>query len=158
MAEAKATVAAVAAVVAQHSPPTEAAKHSTQDPQLVGAYKALVKAAVRKAATLDSEKTGDLQPGEVVEVLESTMLGTGQIRLRFDRGWTSLSSKAGKKLMLKVGKVLQCPSSRSSPLLRFASCCCSSFSSLTSFPLLTHVSALHFSQVLPTTSRTPDCI
>ena len=70
--------------------------------QLAGEYKAVGKVAVREAAELDSEQSGALVIGEVIEVLESKTLESGQVRVRFDRGWTSLTSKAGKQLLVKV--------------------------------------------------------
>ena len=63
------------------------------------------RAVIRKGAKSDSPKVGELEKGEVVVAEEFQVVvdkaGNGQVRVRFDRGWTSLLSKKGVWLLMK---------------------------------------------------------
>ena len=61
-------------------------------------YTALKKGVVRAAYAKDSPKIGDLVEGELIEAYEGQMLD-GQLRIRFVRGWVSLTSAKGMELL-----------------------------------------------------------
>ena len=79
--------------------------HQPPPPQFPRQYTVLVKATIRAGSSLDSQALGALEVGEVIEVVEAKELDpTRQLRLRFDRGWTSAVSKAGKQLLAGLDK------------------------------------------------------
>ena len=63
-------------------------------------YKALAAGMIRTGAALDSPKAKPekLKVGQVIVVTEQREVG-GQLRLRFDGGWTSQTAKSGKVLL-----------------------------------------------------------
>jgi hypothetical protein len=82
-----------------------------EDAGLRGEYKVVAKATVRESITLESEKLGVLRVGQVIDVLQSCTTDTGQVRLRFNQGWTSLESKDGSVLLAQNQKVQKLPTS-----------------------------------------------
>ncbi len=60
------------------------------------------KAAVRAGFELESERLGFLEPGEEIEVLESCDNYRGQMRVRYEGGWTSIESAAGSVLLVHM--------------------------------------------------------
>eukprot|EP01051_Picozoa_sp_SAG22_P004176 SAG22_NODE_217_length_14910_cov_65.532978_6_plen_2053_part_00 len=82
----------------------EADSEKTANPDVLGEYKAVASSTIRETVDLESEKIGAVKPGEVIEVTASETLETGQVRVQFDKGWTSLTSREGKKLFVKVGE------------------------------------------------------
>eukprot|EP01051_Picozoa_sp_SAG22_P004178 SAG22_NODE_217_length_14910_cov_65.532978_8_plen_932_part_00 len=83
---------------------TDAGGEETANPDVLGEYKAVASSTIRETVDLESEKIGAVKPGEVIEVTASETLETGQVRVQFDKGWTSLASAKGKKLFVKVGE------------------------------------------------------
>ena len=69
-----------------------------------GLYTVLHKVAVRQEFELSSAPSGTLRAGEIIEVLETRMNAGGQLRLRFEKGWTSLTSRTDKEMLQKYGK------------------------------------------------------
>ena len=59
------------------------------------------RATVRSSAQMDSEKVGFLDVGEEVVALEY-LNGRGQLRVRFERGWTSTTTLTGSVLLQPV--------------------------------------------------------
>ena len=62
-------------------------------------YKALAPGVIREGAEMDSDKAGKLEEGEEIVVTERKELDDGTMRVKFDRGWTSVSAKSGKALL-----------------------------------------------------------
>ena len=66
-------------------------------------YKVIKKAVIRQTKELDSEQIGELSIGDVINVLEEQDVDKGGEnihRVRFDRGWTSItSSSTGEDLL-----------------------------------------------------------
>lgn len=56
----------------------------------------------RLGAALDSAQAGALPRGTVIDVLESRTLDSGQVRLRFAGGWTSLTARSGARLVGRI--------------------------------------------------------
>ena len=75
---------------------------ASEDEEGPGTYRALQTAAVREYIEVNSDKVTTLQKGESIEVLETKKLESGQLRLRYAQGWTSLKSTSGKPLLRKV--------------------------------------------------------
>lgn len=69
-------------------------------------YTVLAKSRVRAEKETDSTPVGALEAGEKITALEKITLGTGQVRIRFERqspplaGWISETSKSGKQLIV----------------------------------------------------------
>ena len=61
-------------------------------------YRALKEVQIRAEAAMDSEKVGRLPAGEEIEAIGRTTIA-GTIRVQFDRGWVSVTSKQGKALL-----------------------------------------------------------
>lgn len=67
-------------------------------------YRVLKGATVRTEVDLDSDPVSVLEEGEEITVLEVRAHDeTGQVRLRFDGGWTSLVSRGGEQLLERIG-------------------------------------------------------
>jgi hypothetical protein len=64
-------------------------------------YKTLVASVIRKTEAMDSERTGELGPGEVIVAIETKPVGS-TTRVKFDRGWTSVTAKNGTQLLQEV--------------------------------------------------------
>ena len=58
------------------------------------------KAAVRENFELSSTQVGVLTPGEEIEVAEAHENASGQIRVRFAGGWTSITARNGTVLLI----------------------------------------------------------
>ena len=70
----------------------------------VGFYRVLKRATVREEFELSSHAIFAIDAGGLVNVLETRTTESGQVRLRFERGWTSLTSrKDGTQLLQFVG-------------------------------------------------------
>jgi hypothetical protein len=65
----------------------------------VGLYRVLKTAALREGFELDSKAVGSLTPGDAVAVLEARRNEGGQLRLRLEGGWTSLTSRKGDTML-----------------------------------------------------------
>jgi hypothetical protein len=59
------------------------------------------RAVIRSRSTRDSEEVGVLEEGEIIQVVEQRRVD-GAVRVRFDRGWTSIESSGGVRLLRKV--------------------------------------------------------
>jgi hypothetical protein len=68
-------------------------------PGIVGVYTVVQKAAIKESWDMDSAVLGSADVGEVIEVLESRLLESGQVRVRLTQGWTSITSRAGDTLL-----------------------------------------------------------
>ena len=68
-------------------------------PTKVWKYKALGAGKIRSGVSKTSEEVGRLTKGEVIEVSEIVAQADGIVRVRLDRGWTSVTTKQGKKLL-----------------------------------------------------------
>jgi hypothetical protein len=67
-------------------------------------YKVIKKAVIRKTKELDSEQIGELSIGDVINVLEEQDVDKGGEkihRVRFDRGWTSITSSTTGDILLQ---------------------------------------------------------
>lgn len=69
------------------------------EPAQVWNYKTLNSCVVRSGVSKDSEEVGRLDKGQIIEVVEIAAQADGVVRVRFDRGWTSVTTKQGKKLL-----------------------------------------------------------
>ena len=82
-----------------------AARSSTDSPAQVAPgthFRCVKKAAVRAGFELESERLSFLEPGEEIEVLETRINDRGQLRVRYDAGWTSIESAAGSVLLVRM--------------------------------------------------------
>ena len=61
-------------------------------------YRALQEGQIRAEAAMTSEKVGRLSAGQDIEVVDRVTVD-GTTRVRFDRGWVSVTSKQGKALL-----------------------------------------------------------
>ena len=81
-----------------------AAADDSEDASPVGGRMRVVKTAVlRSDVALDSPQVGELQRGDVIEVLETTEVwvdGVPVVRVRCAAGWTSVKSRAGNRMLL----------------------------------------------------------
>ena len=64
--------------------------------------KCMMRAQVRAGADMTSAAAGELKAGEVIEVIETTVLPTGPIRCRFARGWVSVKTGAGATILQQM--------------------------------------------------------
>ena len=68
-------------------------------------YKALLRGVIRTGSALDSEKVGPessssvLSKQRVINALEEVTLPNGQVRVRFEDGWVSVTDSAGRKIL-----------------------------------------------------------
>ena len=72
-------------------------------PGVAARYRCVKKAALRQSADLSSSKIGTLQPGQTIAVLESctvTTSGGSLVRVRSERGWSSILSTSGNELLV----------------------------------------------------------
>ena len=69
------------------------------------AYRSLNKAVIREGVESDSPKVGNLEPGEVFNVLEMKEMPDGARRVRMERGWVSVTAKSGKSLLVDESSV-----------------------------------------------------
>ena len=69
-------------------------------------WQTIGKAAVRTGPELNTAKVGSLQPGRVIETLETQTSANGSVRVRFDtgkiKGWASVATADGNELMEEV--------------------------------------------------------
>ena len=91
-------------VAEQRSTASKPNADSADAPQEVLKYRTVRKAIVRAAFDpSDSAIVGELAIGDELFAVETRMYPvTGQMRIRLDRGWTSLSSKGGDTLLEEV--------------------------------------------------------
>jgi hypothetical protein len=61
-------------------------------------YQTLASCVIRKTAELESERTGELGPGQVIVAIETKDIGS-TTRVKFDRGWTSMTARNGTQLL-----------------------------------------------------------
>eukprot|EP01043_Picozoa_sp_COSAG02_P063496 COSAG02_NODE_9020_length_2358_cov_2.369190_3_plen_112_part_00 len=62
-------------------------------------YKAVANCKIREGSDMVSKLIGTLEAGEIIEVTDTEELANGTTRVRFDRGWTSVSVKNGSALL-----------------------------------------------------------
>lgn len=68
-------------------------------------YRALLRGVIRTGCALDSEKVGSqncdcvLSKQRVITALEEVTLPNGQVRVRFEDGWVSVTDPAGRKIL-----------------------------------------------------------
>ena len=62
------------------------------------------RATVRASVEMDSEKAGFVEVGEELVALECKLNDRGQLRVRFERGWTSTTTLGGSVLLEPVGE------------------------------------------------------
>ena len=86
--------------------PKEAAEQKAKQPTVVvgASYKAQALVIIRSSAELQSDKVGKLEPGEVIRALGTKDVGTSR-RVRFDRGWVSVTSQTGTVLLERTTAV-----------------------------------------------------
>ena len=78
-----------------------AAPIPTASEEVIAAFTAVVKSVVRSGAELDSEKVGVVNPGDEVLALAERRVGS-TMRVRFSRGWVSVSSSDGATILESV--------------------------------------------------------
>ena len=61
-------------------------------------YRALAQGVIRSGPSMDSEKAGKLAEGETITVSERQDV-PGTMRVRFEKGWASVTSKKGTPLL-----------------------------------------------------------
>ena len=66
-------------------------------------YRALQPGVIRVGAGGDTAKVGNLEPGEVFEVLEREEEGGSRVRM--ERGWVSLTAKSGRPLCVAEASI-----------------------------------------------------
>ena len=99
----RSAVAAQPAATAGHSS-DNGAPQPEPGPAQVWKYKVLGAGVIRRGVSKTSEEVGRLTKGEVIEVSEIVAQADGIVRVRFDRGWTSVTTKQGKKLLELLGE------------------------------------------------------
>ena len=62
----------------------------------------MLKSVVRAGFAMDSEKVGTIKKGEEVLCYEERENENGVTRVRFDRGWVSLTSTSGDVILEAV--------------------------------------------------------
>ena len=85
-----------------HSPGDGSGVGANGAPGVAARYRCVKKAALRQSADLSSSKIGTLQPGQTIAVLESctvTTSGGSLVRVRSERGWSSILSTSGNELL-----------------------------------------------------------
>ncbi len=92
-------------------PPATAGHHSDTgapqpepEPAQVWKYKALGNGVIRSGVSKTSEEAGRLTKGEVIVAFEIVAQADGIVRVHFDRGWTSVTTKQGKSLLELLGE------------------------------------------------------
>ena len=65
-------------------------------------YKCIKRATVRADFDMDSASVGHVELGERIEALECRLNEKGQLRLRFEGGWTSVAAGSGTVLFAKM--------------------------------------------------------
>eukprot|EP01044_Picomonas_judraskeda_P004067 COSAG03_NODE_350_length_8727_cov_145.845913_7_plen_889_part_00 len=70
--------------------------------EVIGAYTVVLKSVVRAGFGMDSEKVGTVKKGEEVLCYEERENENGVTRVRFDRGWVSLTSSKGDVILEAV--------------------------------------------------------
>ena len=65
-------------------------------------FKCIKRAVVRAEFEMDSASQGHFEVGEVFEALECRLNEKGQLRLKMDRGWTSIAAGSGALLFTKL--------------------------------------------------------
>lgn len=71
-------------------------------PALGTRFRCVKRATVRTDVEIDSDKTGVVDVGEELTALECKLNERGQLRVRFERGWTSTTTLAGAVLLEPV--------------------------------------------------------
>jgi len=61
----------------------------------------VARAVIRVGSARDSEKAGILEIGEIIKVLEQRRVD-GAVRVRFARGWTSVKTSSGGRLLERL--------------------------------------------------------
>ena len=64
-------------------------------------YRSLLRGVVRKGSAVDSEKVAGtvMAKNRVIEALEELTLPSGQVRVRFENGWVSVSDSSGRPIL-----------------------------------------------------------
>ena len=65
-------------------------------------YQVIKKTTCRAGCEIDTEKSGSLQVGDVIDVLETRATKDGVMRIKSKVGWVSLVSSGGENLLKKV--------------------------------------------------------
>jgi hypothetical protein len=91
-----------AAVRAEPSGEPTAPAPAHEEEEVIGAYTAVLKSVVRAGFSMDSEKVGTIKKGEEVLCYEERENENGVTRVRFDRGWVSLTSASGDTILEPV--------------------------------------------------------
>eukprot|EP01051_Picozoa_sp_SAG22_P034509 SAG22_NODE_15704_length_342_cov_1.921811_1_plen_78_part_01 len=68
-------------------------------------YKVLAPAILRSGFEQSSPKCGELQPGAIVDALESQLSAAGVVRLRTAKGWVSMAASDGTQLLLPLAVI-----------------------------------------------------
>eukprot|EP01043_Picozoa_sp_COSAG02_P080650 COSAG02_NODE_19280_length_891_cov_0.728535_1_plen_183_part_01 len=68
-------------------------------PALGTRFRCVKRATVRTSVEMDSEKAGVVDVGEELVALECKLNERGQLRVRFERGWTSTTTLGGTVLL-----------------------------------------------------------
>lgn len=82
--------------------PVAAASEAAVEEEVIGAYTVVLKSVVRAGFEMDSEKVGIVKKGEEVLCYEERENEKGVTRVRFDRGWVSLTSSDGAAILEAV--------------------------------------------------------
>ena len=81
-------------------------------------FKCVKRAVMRADFEMDSEAEGHFEVGEVFEALECRLNEKGQLRLRFDGGWTSVAAGSGTLLFAAVTAAVVPKSTRTGAVLK----------------------------------------
>ena len=68
---------------------------------LISFWRVVARAVIRVGSARDSEKAGILEIGEIIKVLEQRRVD-GAVRVRFARGWTSVKTSSGGRLLERL--------------------------------------------------------
>ena len=68
---------------------------------LISFWRVVARAVIRVGSARDSDKAGILEIGEIIKVLEQRRVD-GAVRVRFDRGWTSIKTSSGGRLLERL--------------------------------------------------------
>jgi hypothetical protein len=96
------TPAEPASGTAEPSSEPTALPPAPEEEEVIGAYTAVLKSVVRAGFAMDSEKVGTIKKGEEVLCYEERENENGVTRVRFGRGWVSLTSTSGDAILEAV--------------------------------------------------------
>ena len=84
---------------AQAAPAAATAIDAAASAAAMAGYRVVTRGVLRAGVTMDSAKVGELEVGDVLRVLETSVLENGVLRVRCEAGWTSEASGSGVRIL-----------------------------------------------------------